>query len=381
MSVIERACAAGFEGIAAIRDLVHMQFGTAPDHSRHRSRCAVAQRIGVGFQPIEEQPVANQRNFHRFGHAGDLVARMKCAQEDEIVEHRERRCKSPEQVLYAESIDAVFYADPRIVLAEHGGRHAHMADAAMRGGGNVADHVQKGTAAHTNHERMAVDAHFHQPMLQTCDQRGVVFHLLAAGRHFGTADQFQRIRVHLGIRGDVVHQRRPACRDVGIHEHHEAMTLARLAARQRLHEYRIVAANRCSGNAPGNRNGPKTPGCRPPRTRDALTSSMSSVFPSAFASGYLNTVRRCVADRRRLATRGAGRAAPSCLEQHALVDRHGIEPVLLLHLPLWPKLERVAVNRLRRRLWRRCRARASGRSLRHRQRIGHAPSALESMKI
>jgi len=117
----------------------------------------------------------------------------------------------------------------------------------MRGGGNETDHVQKGAAAHADHEFVAVNAHFHQPVLQAGDQRGVVFHLLATCHHFGTADQFKRIGVNLGIRGYVVDQGRPACRDVGIHEHREAMALGGFTAHHRLQKYRIVAGEHMLG--------------------------------------------------------------------------------------------------------------------------------------
>ena len=53
--------------------------------------------------------------------------------------------------------------------------------------------------------------------------------------------------VHLGIFGYVVDQRRPARRDIGIHEDHDAMALVRLAAHDRLHEYRIVAPEQMLG--------------------------------------------------------------------------------------------------------------------------------------
>ncbi len=210
-------------------------------------RRAFFQRVGVGFQPVEELSVAYQGHLHRFGDAGDLVARMQRAQEHEVVEHRERRRESAEQVLHAVGVDAVFHAYAGVVLPEHGCRHAHMADATMRGGGNETDHVQKGAAAHADHEFVAVNAHFHQPVLQAGDQRGVVFHLLATCHHFGTADQFKRIGVNLGIRGYVVDQRRPACRDVGIHEHREAMALGGFTAHHRLHKYRIVAGEHMLG--------------------------------------------------------------------------------------------------------------------------------------
>ncbi len=153
VAVVERTRAAGLERIAAVRDLAHVQLGAAPDHARRGLGCAGAQRLDLGLQPLEEHAVADQRDLHRLGDAGDPVARMQRAQEVGIVEHRERRREAAEQILHAERVDAVLDADAGIVLRQHRGRHAHVAHAAMGGGGDVADHVEERAAADRRRRR------------------------------------------------------------------------------------------------------------------------------------------------------------------------------------------------------------------------------------
>ena len=50
---------------------------------------------------------------------------MQRAQELGVVDHRERRHERAEEVLGAERVDAVLHAHARVVLREHGRRHAH----------------------------------------------------------------------------------------------------------------------------------------------------------------------------------------------------------------------------------------------------------------
>ena len=132
VAVVERAGAAGLERIAALRDLAHVQFGAAPDHSRHGGGFAGAQRIGVRLQPFEEHSSRISATFTASAMPAILSRGCKRAQEVGIVEHRERRREAAEQVLDPERVDAVLHADAGIVLRQHRGRHADVAHAAMR---------------------------------------------------------------------------------------------------------------------------------------------------------------------------------------------------------------------------------------------------------
>ncbi|MEI2678835.1 MAG: hypothetical protein V9G29_13785 [Burkholderiaceae bacterium] len=81
MPVVQRAGAPRLERISAMSDLPHVQFRAAPDHAAHRCALAGTQRVRTGFEPLEEQPVADQRHLHRLGDPGNLVARLQRAQE------------------------------------------------------------------------------------------------------------------------------------------------------------------------------------------------------------------------------------------------------------------------------------------------------------
>ena len=59
--------------------------------------------------------------------------------------------------------------------------------------------------------------------------------------HLRVGDELHRVAVRLRIRGDLVRQRRPARRHIGIDECGEAVALTVLAPAQRMFEYRIVA--------------------------------------------------------------------------------------------------------------------------------------------
>jgi hypothetical protein len=71
--------------------------------------------------------------------------------------HGERSGERAEEVLLAVGVDAVFYPHSGVVLAEHGGRHAHHAQAAVRRRGGVADHVLKRAAADDYHRALSIE--------------------------------------------------------------------------------------------------------------------------------------------------------------------------------------------------------------------------------
>ena len=154
---------------------------------------AVAQCVGVGLEPLEEHRVADQRDLHRLGDAGDAVARMQGAQEVEVVQHRVGRREAAEKVLLAERVDAVLHADAGIVLRQHGGGNPDVAHAAMRGCRDEPDHVEQRPAAHRDHVRVPIDAEFAEALLEPRHERRIVLHLLARRHHFRGRDEFHRV--------------------------------------------------------------------------------------------------------------------------------------------------------------------------------------------
>ena len=247
VAIVERPGAAALEGIAAVRDLPHVQLGAAPDHARHGLRRAGAQRLDLRLQPLEEHGVADQPDLDRLGHAGDAIARVQRAQEVGVVEHRERRREGADEVLDPERVDAVLHADARVVLRQDRGRHAHMAHAAMGGRRDEAHHVEERPAADRDDVGMAVDAQLQQAVLQPGHQLGVVLDLLAADDDLGGREQLQAGGVMLGVGRDVVRQGGPARRHVRVDEDDEPMALVGFLARKRGDEHRIVAREQVVG--------------------------------------------------------------------------------------------------------------------------------------
>src|SRR3954453_21949928 len=75
--------------------------------------------------------------------------------------------------------------------------------------------------------------------------------MLSTGDDFRPADQFQRFRVGFSIRGNIVHKCRPAGRDIGVHEYHDAMPLGGFTTRNTLYEYRVGARKQVLGKVHG----------------------------------------------------------------------------------------------------------------------------------
>ena len=131
---IERTRRAKLEWVAGGGDVVDVQFGAAMDQLSHRFRREVRQGLGIGFDPLEELTVANQRHLHRLDVAVTLVPIAERGEQVKIIDHRIRRGKGSDKILFAKGVDSVFHADAGIGLAECGGRYPHVAHAAMRCG-------------------------------------------------------------------------------------------------------------------------------------------------------------------------------------------------------------------------------------------------------
>src|SRR5262249_45085090 len=87
------------------------------------------------------------RSFVTFGERGEHLG---------IVDDGKGRCERADEILFAERIDAVFDAHAGIRLAERRCRNADVPDAAMRGGGGEAGHVEQRTATNGNDVAMAI---------------------------------------------------------------------------------------------------------------------------------------------------------------------------------------------------------------------------------
>ena len=88
--------------------------------------------------------------------------------------------KVPSKVLDAECIDAVLHADAGVVLREHRGRNADVADAAMRCRRDKADEVEHGSATDRDDIRVTVEPDLDELSLQLRHQRRLVLRALAA---------------------------------------------------------------------------------------------------------------------------------------------------------------------------------------------------------
>ena len=109
-----------------------------------------------------------------------------------------------------------------------------------RGSGET-HHVEQRSTPHGYHIGMAIDSEFAEALLEPRQNTGVVLHMLARHNHLGVGDKLHRVAMGLRIRSDLVRQRRPARRHIGIDEGGEAVPLTVLAPAQRLLEDRIVA--------------------------------------------------------------------------------------------------------------------------------------------
>ena len=156
MTEIERAGRTEFERIARGGDVIEVQFGGAMDEALHRGRIEIAQAESIALDRFEEFGVADQRDFDRFDVAGAFVARFERFEQLEIVDDGEGGRECADEILFAESVDAIFHPDPGIILAESGGGNADVADTAMRRGSGETDHIEKCTTADRDDVGMAI---------------------------------------------------------------------------------------------------------------------------------------------------------------------------------------------------------------------------------
>src|SRR5262245_55878133 len=151
---IQGSRGAALEGIAAARDLAHMETGAAPHQRLERVRLEGREPRGLMLDPVKEGAIADQSDLDGFGHAGPLVARRQHVKKGLVIDHGEWRCKGSEQILEAESVDSVLHTDAGIALREHRGGAPDVAHAAMEYRGGKSHRIEHGAA--TDGERIGL---------------------------------------------------------------------------------------------------------------------------------------------------------------------------------------------------------------------------------
>ncbi len=114
MAEIQRAGRAGFKRVAARGDVLDVQVRATIESSAASPPARSAASKGASaLQAFEKVAVANQRHLDRLGETGAFVALGQRGQKIEIVDDRERRRESADEILFAEGVDAVLDARPR----------------------------------------------------------------------------------------------------------------------------------------------------------------------------------------------------------------------------------------------------------------------------
>ena len=137
--------------------MVKVQFSTTLNQPFHGRWLKHGEFFRVALQFVEKFRIADARDLHGLGIPGAFVARLKRGEEVEIVDDSVRRRERADEIFFTEGVDAVFDADAGIGLAQGRRGNAHVADAAMRGGGGKTGAVQQRAAAHGNQVRVPVN--------------------------------------------------------------------------------------------------------------------------------------------------------------------------------------------------------------------------------
>src|SRR5579859_5654273 len=146
-----------FERIAAGCNVVEMQFGTALNQPLHGGWFKRGELFRVTLQFREKFRIADAGDLYSLDVAATLIPRRERGEQVEIVDDGVRRRERADEILFAERVDAVFHTDAGIGLAQGRGRQAHVADAAMRGGGGETSGIQQRPAADGNQVRVPVE--------------------------------------------------------------------------------------------------------------------------------------------------------------------------------------------------------------------------------
>ena len=198
MTEIERTGGAEFERISGSGNVIEMEFGGAMDEALHGRGFEFAEAEGIAFDQFEEIGVANEGDFDGFDVAGAFVAGLEGFKQFEIVDDREWRREGADEILFAESVDAVFHADAGIILTQGRGGNADVTHAAMRGGRSEADHVEERAAADRDDVGMAIHVKAIDVRMNFGNVEIGILGAFAAFDNDGRADQ-----VEFGISGEV----------------------------------------------------------------------------------------------------------------------------------------------------------------------------------
>ena len=155
MPKIERPRRATLKGIAAVRDVLHVQVRATADDPLQRGGVEPVQCLDHFFDFGKKIGVANQSHFHSFDITGGFLGRGQTFQKITVVNNRKGRRKSADKIFFPEGVDCVFYSDASIRLAQGGGWQTNVAHAAMSGGGGEPDHIEQCAAADRKNEGMA----------------------------------------------------------------------------------------------------------------------------------------------------------------------------------------------------------------------------------
>src|SRR6266850_1530883 len=208
MAEIQRSSRTKLEGVARSRDVVKVEISATINQPLHRRRLELAQQTRVAFYSLEKILVANECYLHSFDVTRSFIARGKKRQQLEIVNHGERRSKCADEILLAERVNAIFDPNARIVLAQGGAGHAHMAHAAVRSRRRQAHHVQQRASAYANHVGMAIDMMTINPRMNLRYMEIGGFRPLTALNNKWRTDQIEAIAMPGEVGFNLVHQTR-----------------------------------------------------------------------------------------------------------------------------------------------------------------------------
>src|ERR1700759_2197298 len=220
---VQGARGAALEGIAAARDLAHME-PRATQHQRfERVRFEGRERRGLTLDPVKEGAIADQSDLDGFGHTGPLVARRQDVKKSLVVDHREGRRKGPEQILETESIDRVLYADAGIALREHRGRAPDVAHAAMEYRGGKSDRIEHGAATDGKRIGLPIDMPCQEVLENGLYAIVLVLDGLAARNDDNISHELYRGGVRGAIVGNTAGKPRPCKCHAFVDEHGETL--------------------------------------------------------------------------------------------------------------------------------------------------------------
>src|SRR5439155_20034796 len=107
MAEIQRASRAELERIAGSSDVVQVELGAKINQPLPRRWLELAQQRRIAFYRLEKFFVTNERYLHSFDVTRPFIARRKKGQQLEIVNDCEWRSECPDEILFAERINAI----------------------------------------------------------------------------------------------------------------------------------------------------------------------------------------------------------------------------------------------------------------------------------